>query len=65
MAERQQRQPSGPENALFVCFGGLSNVGTLSGPGGPGSGAGTDAPKDEGDLQKVRQAILDALQAQG
>lgn len=31
MAEPQQNQPSGPENALFICFGGLSNVGTLSG----------------------------------
>ncbi|MBC7225355.1 MAG: putative zinc-binding protein [Anaerolineae bacterium] len=31
MAESHQNQPAGPENALFVCFGGLSNVGTLSG----------------------------------
>lgn len=133
MAEQQQSQPSGPENALFVCFGGLSNVGTLSGLAAlevvreltprkacifclgalparsesvmekaraaqriitvdgcdkncarhiveePGfrptrsitieQDCGVEKKPafafDEGDLQKVRQAILDALQAQG
>lgn len=34
MTTPQQDKPQGPENALFVCFGGLSNVGTLSGLAG-------------------------------